>query len=158
MRYLGIAVFCFALVQASATAQSTVPGPLAPGTRVRIDLQGERWVGGIHSVAADTLALLLWEQPVIMRVPLAGLEMEVSRGHESRWASAGRWAWRSALAFVLVGALSDGIPEEGECTGCATGTELYTSMVFGGALIGATYGAFAPRERWISVAVPLPQR
>ena len=157
MRYLGIAILCLGLTQGTE-AQSMAPDPLAPGTRVRFDLQGERWVGGIHSVAGDTLALLLWEQPVIMRVPIAGLEMQVSRGHESRWASAGRWAWRSALGFVLVSALMEAMPQEGECTGCITGTEFYSTMAMGGAMFGALYGSFAPRERWISVSVPLSQR
>lgn len=156
LRLSAVLLLGLLLAHDAAGAQQRLSGSeLVPGTRVRIQAEGRAAIGGIHSLSRDTLVLTLWEQPGAWTVPLGSVrQLEVSTGRESRWSSAFRWGWRSALVFGGLMAATVGPvcadAAEGECNGF--GAFLVQSGISGG-LMGAIYGSFAPRERWITVPV-----
>ncbi len=119
-------------------------------------VEGRPVIGGVHSVTSDSLRLTLWEQPGSALVPLATLGgLEVSRGRESRWSSAVRWGWRSALVFAgLTAVMLAPLCGSGEEVDCGNMGVAVAQTAIAGGLYGGIYGSFAPRERWVRVPVP----
>ena len=146
MMRAGLIAMLLLMIVRAVSAQN--PTDLIPGARIRYEFEGRTVIAGVNAVRGDSAVLLLWQQPGTANVSLSLLgPIDVSRGAESRWSSALRWGWRSALVFAALGAL---VAEPGECEGCG---RLETTAVMGasGFVVGAGFGVFAPRERWIRV-------
>ena len=145
------------LIAGAVAAQQTPQSTLLPGTRVRVFAPRDPLIGGVQTVRGDTLFLTAWEQPLTVTIPMITVRrLEISRGRESRWSSAGRWAWRSGLVWAgLMGLAVSSCREEDGCNTDFAGV-LVVQGAITGAMVGATYGAFAPRERWMTH--PLPGR
>jgi|SRR5687767_966161 len=139
------------LIAGAVAAQQTPQSTLLPGTRVRVFAPRDPLIGGVQTVRGDTLFLTAWEQPLTVTIPMITVRrLEISRGRESRWSSAGRWAWRSGLVWAgLMGIAVAGCRPEDGCDSGDTGEWLVQGALMGG-ILGASYGAFAPRERWMS--------
>jgi hypothetical protein len=140
-----LACGCFLLLLCSLAA-AQAPDELAPGTRIDLRVGGRSIVAGIRALDADTLRLTLWDHPGFYSVPWEKIErLRVSRGRESRWRSAARWGWRSAVVFCLISLPLTDTPED------VSLGEAIAGNLAGGFTMGAIYGAFAPRERWEQV-------
>lgn len=143
----------------SAEAQQPLNSPeLVPGARVRVEAEGRAAIGGIHSISPDSVVITLWEHPGFWTLPTASIrKLEMSSGRESRWNSAFRWGWRSALVLAGLMTAMAGPTCAGEAhADCEAFGPWVVQSALSGAMMGGIYGAFAPSERWISIPVPPP--
>jgi hypothetical protein len=74
---------------------------LIPGARIRYEVDGRKVIAGVNAVRGDSATVVLWQQPGMASLSLSSVgPIDISRGHESRWAQ------RPALGGAAFGAFA----------------------------------------------------
>jgi hypothetical protein len=161
---LGVAATLL-LAAAPAVARGQALDAVAPNTRIRVDLHGDRSrfgreraqsvIGTLVAVRADTVLLLVRASADPLRLPRTSIRgAYLSRGRPPRWQAALRGAVVPAVIGAALSALTMTIHRD---EGDPTPMQAAGSSAAWGALSGAVFGAWSPRERWHRLSPPLPQ-
>lgn len=147
-----LVVGLIAVVVAMRVAQADEPGPVAPGSRVRLTAQsvsGKRLVGTVVGLDEATLTLQRQGAKETLQVPRGAITtLEVSRHRSRKGKGAGIGALVGLGAAVAIGL---GAGDDDDCVFCYSKGE--TAAIFGiltvpaGALLGL---AVAPGEKWVA--------
>ena len=149
------AFLAFLILASTAGAQSQAP--IAPDTRVRIDLRttershfgrerAQSVVGRVSAFEGDTLLLVVRPGSDPVRVPRNAMRAAyVSGGVPHRWQAALRGAVMPALVGAALSAATASVRRKADDP---TPGEMALSSAAWGAATGAVLGAWSPRERW----------